>query len=143
MEKSLNKEQFSACLYYTTGALSRILTKMANESFASTGLTASYAFIVLMVNDHPGIQPSQIGEVLRLRESTITRLLDKLEGKWLIQRSNLGKSVRVHPTQDGLDMDKHIRQAWFDLYKKYTTLIGEEETATLISAQSKAVAKFD
>ena len=56
----MEKSKYCGCLYYSANALSRIMTKMADEEFASAGLSSSYAFLLMTVNHKPGIQPKEI-----------------------------------------------------------------------------------
>lgn len=73
------KNVYCNCLYYSVNALSRKMTKMADEEFAITGLSSSYAFIMMTVNSKPKIQPNQLAEIMMLMPSTVTRLVEKLE----------------------------------------------------------------
>ncbi|MBK8875932.1 MAG: MarR family transcriptional regulator [Bacteroidetes bacterium] len=79
-----NPSKYCGCLYYSVNALSRLMTKIADEEFAVTGLSSSYAFLLMTVNNKPGIQPKEIGEQMQLTASTITRLIAKMEQKKII-----------------------------------------------------------
>ena len=78
------KERYCGCLYYSANALSRMMTKMADEAFAKTGLAPSYAFMLMSINHKPGIHPKELSEHMQLTPSTVTRLLEKLEAKNLL-----------------------------------------------------------
>ncbi len=52
----------------------------------------------MMAIDEPGIQPTDLSEELLLTPSTVTRLVEKLEEKKLVMRSNEGKTTKVYPT---------------------------------------------
>ena len=80
------KSKYCGCLYYSSNALARMMTKMADEEFAVTGLTSSYAFLLMSVNAKPGIQPMELSEHVQLTPSTITRLIEKMEVKQLLER---------------------------------------------------------
>ena len=77
MEKT--KSKYCGCLYYSVNALSRVMTKIADEEFGVTGLSSSYAFLLMTVNEKPGIQPKEISQHMQLTPSTVTRLVEKME----------------------------------------------------------------
>ena len=69
-EKSL---KYGSCMYYSANALARIITKIAEEEFGTFGISPSYAFLLMTINDKPGIKPMEISEIMMLNPSTITR----------------------------------------------------------------------
>ena len=68
-----------SCLYFTANALAREVTRLADDSFAETGLSPSHAFLVMVAANSPGIGPSELGDGLHLAPSTITRFIEALE----------------------------------------------------------------
>jgi MarR family transcriptional regulator, organic hydroperoxide resistance regulator len=125
------RDKYCKCLYYSANALSRIMTKMAEEEFSITGLNPSYAFLLMKVNEKPGIQPTEISNIMMLNPSTITRLVDKLVDKEYIEREINGKSVFLNPTRKSTDLDPKLREAWVRLYKRYTSILGENQANIL------------
>jgi DNA-binding MarR family transcriptional regulator len=116
---------------------------MADEEFAVTGLSASYAFLLMTVNSKPGIQPTEISKHMQLTPSTITRLIEKMEQKKLMERKSTGRTTEVYPTDKGIELDKPIKEAWKNLYMRYSDLIGEEEAKKLTVSINDAVNKFE
>ena len=141
MEKCNSK--YCGCLYYSANALSRLMTKMADEEFAMTGLSSSYAFLLMSVNDKPGIQPKEISEQMQLTPSTITRLIEKMEQKKLLERKSTGRTTEVFPTEKSKELGLKIKEAWRNLYKRYSDLIGEEEAKKLTAKIHEAVTKIE
>lgn len=141
MEKCNSK--YCSCLYYSANALSRIMTKMADECFASTGLTSSYAFLLMTVNSSPGIQPKEISQHMLLTPSTVTRLIEKMENRGLLTRTHVGRATEVYPTQSSLDLDKKIKDAWAELYKRYANILGKENSNELAVQIQNAINKLD
>lgn len=129
MKKEASK--YCSCLYFSANALSRALTRMAEDEFAITGLAPSYAFLLLSVNGKPGILPGELSVHMQLTPSTVTRLLDKLESKGFITRNSIGRATEIHPTEKSLDINDKIKEAWKNLYKRYTAILGEEYATNL------------
>jgi len=53
MEKK--KSVDCTCLHYSVNASARVITKIAEEEFAPTGLAPSYTFLLMTVNWNPGV----------------------------------------------------------------------------------------
>ena len=115
------------------------MTKMADETFASTGLTSSYAFLMMTVNFKPGLSPKEISEHMLLSPSTVTRLIEKMEYKGLLIRESKGKFTEVYPTKKGVDIHEPIKKAWRELYQNYSQLLGEDEGKQLTQLAYEAV----
>ena len=137
------KSKYCNCLYFSSNALARAMTKIADEEFSSTGLTTSYAFLLMTVNDKSGIQPTEISEQMMLTPSTVTRLIDKMENKKFVRREYEGKTTRVYPTEKSLVLDKKLRESWHKLFVKYADILGENMSIDLTTDISKAVEKLE
>lgn len=53
------------CLYFTSSRLSRIVTKMAEDEFAMSGLSPTYAYLLMAVYDKEGISQKELSEILQ------------------------------------------------------------------------------
>lgn len=131
------------CLFFSTAKLSRVFGKIADEAFRKTGLSPSHALILYIVNQKDGMHQKEIGEILHLTPSTITRFIDKLERKRLIVRRTEGKNVYIFTTEDGLRLQNDIYSAWSNLHEAYKDILTEEETEKFIAVCSKLIRKLD
>lgn len=114
------------CLFFTANRLSRAITKMAEEEFAPTGLTPMYGYLIRLVNGAPGISQKELSDKLYVAPSTLTRFIDKLEGKQLVERKVHGKTVLVYPTEKGQRLEETIRQASRNFRDRYEAVLGTE-----------------
>lgn len=127
------KDQFLFdCLFFTANRLSRAITKMAEEEFAPTGLSPMYGYLIRLVIGDPGISQKELSEKLHITPSTLTRFIDKLEGKQLVERKVQGKTVLVYPTPKGKELEDSIRQSSRNLHNRYDAILGKE-AADLLS----------
>jgi DNA-binding MarR family transcriptional regulator len=138
-----SKLKFSECLYFATNTLSRAITRMADEAFAVTGLSSSYAFLLMIVNEKPGISISGISEKMHLAPSTITRFVEKMEMKNLLERKTNGRISHVYPTQTCIDIDEMIKDAWSTLFNRYTSILGTVESEQLIEQIYRSAVRLE
>ncbi|MFC5404425.1 MarR family winged helix-turn-helix transcriptional regulator [Cohnella soli] len=134
----MNDSFLRDCLFFTSNRLTRDITRLAEEQFATTGLSPSYGYLILLVNGTPGITQKELAEKLGLAPSTLTRFVDKLEGKRLVERKVQGKTVLVYPTDKSLAMEEPIRQASRRLHDGYEELLGKEASSMLSDAIKNA-----
>ncbi|MEM6965507.1 MAG: MarR family transcriptional regulator [Bacteroidota bacterium] len=132
MEKCDSK--YCGCLYNAAATLARNMTKLADEAFSDLGMTASYAFLLMTVNEKPGVQPSEICQHLQLTPSTVTRLIEKMEYKGLLKRKKVGRSTEVYPTKKSIQLQPKIKAAWKSLSSSYTKILGKEDSKVLVAA---------
>jgi len=121
------KDELSNCLYFTSNKLSRMIGKMADQEFKITGLSPTYAFLLSIVNKKEGIVQKEIGEILHMSSSTITRFIDKLENKDLLKRVKKGKNSLIYLTEKGKKKQVKIDKAWENLHQRYEKIIGHKE----------------
>ncbi|MBM7566065.1 MarR family winged helix-turn-helix transcriptional regulator [Paenibacillus sacheonensis] len=122
------------CLFFNANRLSRAVTKLAEEHFAQTGLSPMYGYLIRIVNGSPGITQKLLAEKLYITPSTLTRFIDKLETKKLVERKVQGKTVLVYPTEKGLALENQIRDASKSFKAAYEELIGQA-AAVMLSAE--------
>ena len=130
--------KYCGCLYYSANALGRVMTRIAEEEFAITGLAPSHAILLISVNEKPGIQPKELSDHMQLTPSTVTRLLEKLESKKLVERRSVGRATEVYPTEKSKELQPRIKEAWRNLYLRYTDALGEENAKLLTAKTYKA-----
>ncbi|WP_111684399.1 MarR family winged helix-turn-helix transcriptional regulator [Winogradskyella tangerina] len=139
----IQETKYCTCLYHSANAFARVMTKMADEAFAPTGLSTSYAFLLMTVNDSPGIQPKAISCQMQLTPSTVTRLIEKMEYRGLLERKSVGRATQVFPTEKSEALKPELKKAWQSLYKQYTSILGKETARKLTDDIHKAYMEID
>lgn len=129
---------FSESLFFASKALNRLLGMEADEAFRELGISSSYAFLVMLVSEQPGIQPMELSKKLQLKPSTITRLVDKMEYQGYLKRRSEGRSTYIELTEKGLELQPKLRKAWHELENTYISILGERYTNVLAEMTVKA-----
>ena len=136
------EELFHHCLYFTANSLARKITRIADDSFKKTGLSPSHAFLIMLVNEYPGIGPKRLGDHLNLAPSTVTRFVDALIYKGHLTKKSQGKNTSIEITDQGKELLVPIAGAWKNLYHQYSDSIGEQEGIALTATLDAAVKKL-
>ena len=123
--------RYSACLLFSANALARAITAIGDEEFGRFGLSYSHAYLLCEVVDQPGVTPSELSQTLYLTPSTITRLVEKLEQKQLVQRQSDGKKTLIYPTPQGEALRPAITEAWQRTGDRYVQAVGKENIQSL------------
>lgn len=143
MPKS-TKHLLHTCLYFTANSLARKVSRMAEEEFRPTGLSPSLAFLLMLVNEEPGITQKELASHLNLAPSTVTRFVDTLSSRrGLIERRTQGKSAGIYPTDKGKEMQDLIAQCWQSLYHRYSQILGEQSGCELTGLIDRASQKIE
>ena len=111
---------------------------MAEEEFKHTGLSPSYAFLMMLVNETPGIGQKELAEKLHLAPSTVTRFIDSLANRGFLYREAHGKTSSIFSTDKGLELEEVIGKAWKQFYIRYCEILGNEKAHKLADAIHEA-----
>lgn len=140
--QSASPTRFGACLLFAANALARSVTALGDGEFAKMGLSYSHAYLLSEIAMNPGTTPTYLSETLFLTPSTITRLIEKLEGKGLARRETVGKYTMVFATEAGAQLAPTVTDAWQANWAKFTDVLGEEEAIALTKQIFAAAERF-
>jgi DNA-binding MarR family transcriptional regulator len=133
------KQSLEKCLYHSANALSRLVTRIAEEEFRSTGLSPSPVFILLEVNGSEGILIGDLSKKLQLSPSTLTRLVEGLEKKGFLTREQKGKFTLLYSTKKSKALQNKMKACWKNFEDKCALLLGEKFKSKLVKKMNEAV----
>lgn len=137
-----SESKYCKCMYFSSNALARKIEKLAQESWKPVELSPSHGYLLMLAIGQPGIQPTTLTEQLQLTPSTITRLIEKLEEKKLVVRTNEGKTTSVYPTAKGRQLKGQLEKCVEDFYKRYSTVLGKEASRKLVQHMNQVTDKL-
>ena len=118
------KNSLECCLFFTANSLARDITRMGEEEFARIGLTPSYAFVLTLVIESPGISQKELSQSMNMAPSTVSRFIDVLAKRGLLEKVGDGRVTCIHPTAKGDQLKTDIFEAWSGLYDRYSAILG-------------------
>lgn len=123
---------FASSLYFAAGVLSREVEKLAGECWKPTGLSPSLGHILYYMLNYAHVTgPTVIARQLLLSPSTVTRLLEKLEKKGLVERFVYDGTRMVQLTSKAWQLEPIISESTLSFEKCSYALLGEEKIALL------------
>jgi MarR family transcriptional regulator, organic hydroperoxide resistance regulator len=129
---NIKDSKYAQCLYFTSAALARKVEKLAIQVWKAVDLPPSHAYLLMAVLEQPGLQPSALSAELDLQPSTITRLMEKLEGKKLVVRTYEGKLTNVYPTPKAKALQPKMKACVQQFSQQYASLLGAAESTRFV-----------
>ncbi len=129
--------RYGRCIYFSSNALARKTEKLATAVWKKAALSPSHAYLLMIVLADPGVQPGALSEELHLTPSTITRLIEKLEGKKLVIRTTEGKTTSVYPTAKSKELKPLLQECADEFQKNCITLFGKDESGRFVTSMNK------
>ncbi|MCD2470415.1 MarR family transcriptional regulator [Jiella sp. MQZ9-1] len=87
------------------------------------------------------VNVSALADLLAVRPSTVSKMLDRLIERGLVSRSSNARDARrtmVHLTPQGLETQQKIREVWSKLEADLTAALSSEEIALLDTSLDRA-----
>lgn len=131
-------DYLQCCLYFTSNTMTRLINKMTENAFMSTGLAPSYAFLMMVVIEKRKIGTGELANILKLAPSTVTRFVDKLIIQGYLKRDQEGRNIIVSATKKGETLLPSIQESWKKLFDSYCEVLGEEFAVKLTRDMAKA-----
>jgi DNA-binding MarR family transcriptional regulator len=138
-----SESRFAHCLYFTAHALARRVERLALESWKKLNLSPSHAYVLLLVLEQPGIQPTKLSRQLRLEPSTITRLIEKLEDRKLVRRHVQGKTTLVYPATAGRKLQPQLKECLEDFYLRYASILGKAKSERVVKQMGRIIDQLE
>lgn len=126
---------FEHCLYFNLNTLTREVNRLWDEAFSKIGLSPSHAYLMRAVFNAPGITQKNLADELKLSPSTVTRFIDTLAARGLLERMHNGDDGResaVYPAKEGNKIKNELENVAKDLARQVRTIINKADVDELV-----------
>ena len=128
---------------FASSVLFRMTNNIAKQELTFTGLSPSYAFLIIEVKRSPGIRMTELSERLFLDGSTITRLIEKLEAKGYVIRDSSPGISQVYLTDFGEKVYNNVVIAMENYQNELKSLLGKKTSKELTKSIFIAIDKMN
>lgn len=122
-----NSCMFNRCIYFNLNTLTRDINKLWDVAFKRHGLSPAHGYLLRAVLSNPGMMQKELADELSLDPSTVTRFIDALSARGLIERRTSKDSARestVFPTGQGKALQDGLEQTGQGLYTVVRKTLG-------------------
>ncbi|GAX92031.1 MarR family winged helix-turn-helix transcriptional regulator [Effusibacillus lacus] len=118
----------------------KTIRKMGAELSDLPELPPTQFLVLKILKEERYLMPTHLAEVLNVKPSAMTSLIDRMEKNGLVERYRIEEDRRVvyiKPTQAGLDALDKAEQTRREILVKYLSLLDETELDQLIRIYEK------
>jgi len=119
--------------------LNRVLTGIYDEAMRPFGVTVGQVNILVSVNTFGSAGQSDVGALLHMEKSTLSRNVDRLRrGGWMrVTEDADARSQRLHVTAKGKRLIESVLPAWEEAQKKARAVVGTDGEQALRTAADR------
>ena len=131
---------FERCVYFNTHALARKLNAIWDEGFSEFDLTPAQGYLLRLVLAQPSLTQQAISQELQLNKSTVTRFVNQLEKKSLLERTASDSDLRenvIIPSKSALAINAKLESLGESLYQTMCNKLGKQDLTTFVKTARK------
>jgi len=129
---------FEQCIYFNLTTLNRQITKLWQEQFDRLGLSPSHGYLLFAMVRNPAISQKELGELMELDLSTISRFIDTLVHRGLVDKKDKGKGAVMTVTPKGKRVGRQVSDVMDRLYNQMKDRFGSKRFEAFVSDLSTA-----
>lgn len=99
------------CVAYITSCGAKLLAERLEQRFAGSGISRVQWIAMYYVNRCPSLTQKQLADKMNLKESTVVRLLDRMEADGLVRRALTKEDRRIRIlelTEKGRELNRGL-----------------------------------
>ena len=123
---------YEKCIYFNLSTLNRKITKIWQDEFNLLGLSPSHGYLLSAMAEKPMATQKELSEIMELDASTITRFIDALSTKKLIEKVRTGKGAEFILTPEGIATSERANQLMNALFISMQDTLGKTKFKNLV-----------
>ncbi|WP_423215937.1 MarR family winged helix-turn-helix transcriptional regulator [Streptococcus equinus] len=117
------QEMLDSRLFFAIKKLNRALDKISEESFQKVGLSPSQSTILMILDMENGKLHKDLAKILGVTAPTLTRIIEKLVHKGLVEIICKGRTKHVYITDEGRKVIPSIQQAHSEVKQLFNRFV--------------------
>lgn len=117
------QEMLDSRLFFAIKKLNRALDKISEESFQKVGLSPSQSTILMILDMENGKLHKDLAKILGVTAPTLTRIIEKLVHKGLVEIISEGRTKHVYITDEGRKVIPSIQQAHSEVKQLFNRFV--------------------
>jgi DNA-binding MarR family transcriptional regulator len=129
----------SACIGARLRVINRVITSVYDDALRPFGMKISQVNILVVASKLEMAAPSQIGAILKMDRSTISRNVERMKKNGWLKASSAddNRSHLLKVTAKGAKALNHILPAWREAQKKAVNILGKETASAIFERGNK------
>lgn len=134
---------YDRCIYFNLATLTRKINRIWSDAFGRVGLSPSHGYLLGAIAESPEASQKDLGALMELDASTITRFMDALEAKGLIEKTSRGKGASFVVTREGRKAHRAVNKTMDELYHDMQAHFGATRFKILVEGLREARQSFE
>lgn len=128
---------FDHCIYFNLVTLNRKIGRVWQSEFEKLGLSTSQAYLLFALVQESELTQKDLGQLLELNASTVTRFVDDLVRKGLLEKVGKGKGSLIQVTSLGKKECRKIKKTMDLLFSKTQNQVGKSNFSSFVDGLHK------
>ena len=137
------QHMFDKCIYFNLVTLTRKINKIWAEEFERLGLSPSHGYLLFAIAEKPDTSQKLLSELMELDASTITRFIDTLSRKGLVEKTTKGRGAIITITPAGKKMYLDVKMVMDKLYGQMQVHFGLKQFSNFVAGLFEARQSFN
>ncbi len=131
-------------IHNTLNTFSREISTFFDDHFKEFGLATSYIELILMVKrSDKGCTQKEIAQEMKLDPSTITRFINKLRKKELVEKSRSGRQSKITLTTNGEQLAVKVEKVYKKAEGELEGILGKQFLDTTGKLLKHGISELD
>lgn len=117
-------------MHLASNTFSREITRHFDSYFEEYGLTTSYVELLLILQDQDELSQNDLADKMKLAPSTITRFVNKLVKKGLIEKKKVGRTAIITLSRKGQVLSLALKRSFDSAVNDLERIMGKKYVHT-------------
>jgi DNA-binding MarR family transcriptional regulator len=113
-------------MHSAANLFSREITRHFDSYFEELNLSTSYVELLLILFEREEVSQNDLAEEMKLAPSTITRFVNKLVKKGLVEKKKVGRTAVITLSPEGEELTPTLKQSFENAVNDLESILGNK-----------------